>query len=75
MLCEKWKREHECYLLGTRNTIYYTILTTIYNEFYVSFPLIINVPIIIILIYCYQRCNLCTNNINQLWNFDINLFQ
>lgn len=38
------------------NTIY-TILTIIYNEFYVSFLLIINVPIIIILIYRYQRGN------------------
>lgn len=63
MLCEKCCREHECYLLRTPNTIY-TILTIIYNEFYVSFLLIINVPIIIILIYRYQRGNLRTNKIN-----------
>lgn len=36
----------------------------IYNEFYVSFLLIINIPIIIILIYRYQRGNLRTNKIN-----------
>lgn len=63
MLCEKCCREHECYLLRMPNTIY-TILTIIYNEFYVSFLLIINVPIIIILIYRYQRGNLRTNKIN-----------
>lgn len=51
-------------MLFVRNAQYYILHDTIYNEFYVSFPLIINVPIIIILIYCYQRGNLCTNNIN-----------
>lgn len=62
----------ECYaksVAESTNAICYErpilyILTIIYNEFYVSFLLIINVPIIIILIYRYQRGNLRTNKIN-----------